>query len=140
MKFKCWIQNTSGNLCGTGLIVGKLYQLDCEPVSAEHASVALKQHSDLNLWHQRLGHLNVQHFKEAIQKKSVNGVKIQKTAKLSFCEGCVEGKMHRQPFKPVGEIRSIRKLQLVHSDVCGPMSTESIGGRKYFVTFIDDYS
>jgi len=29
---------------------------------------------------------------------------------------------------------------LVHSDVCGPMSTESIGGKKYFVTFIDDYS
>ena len=40
--------------------VGKLYQLECEPVSAEHASVALKQHSDLGLWHQRLGHLNAQ--------------------------------------------------------------------------------
>ena len=70
----------------------------------------------------------------------LNDVKIQKTAKLSFCEGCVEGKMHRQPFKPVGEIRSTRKLQLVHSDVCGPMCTESISGRKYFITFIDDYS
>ena len=43
--------------------------IDCEPVSAEHASVALKQHSDLNLWHQRLGHLNAQHFNEAIHKK-----------------------------------------------------------------------
>ena len=40
----------------------------------------------------------------------------------------------------MGEIRSSRKLELVHSDVCGPMHTESIGGRKYFVTFIDDYS
>ena len=139
-KSKCWIRNPSGNLCGTGLLVGKLYQLDREPVSAEHASVALKQHSDLNLWRQRLGHLNAQYLKESIQKKSVNSVKIQKTAKLSFCEGCVEGKMHRQPFKPVGEIRSTRKLQLVHSDVCGLMSTESIGGRKYFVTFIDDNS
>ena len=35
--------------------------------------------------------------------------------------------MHRNPFKPVGEIRSTEKLQLIHSDVCGPMSTESIG-------------
>ena len=51
------------------LLVGKLYQLDCEPVSTEHASVALKQHSDLDLWHQRLRHLNAQHLKEAIQKK-----------------------------------------------------------------------
>ena len=48
--------------------------------------------------------------------------------------------MHRKPFKTVGEIRSTRKLELVHSDVCGPMSVDSIGGRKYFMTFIDDYS
>ena len=40
----------------------------------------------------------------------------------------------------MGEICSTKKLQLVHSDVCRPMSTESFGGRKYFVTFIDDYS
>ena len=40
----------------------------------------------------------------------------------------------------MGELRSTRKLQLVHSDVCGPMQTESFGGQKYFVTFIDDYS
>ncbi len=47
--------------------------------------------------------------------------------------------MHRQPFKSVEKHQSTRKLQLVHSDVCGPM-TESIGGNRYFVTFIDDYS
>ena len=48
--------------------------------------------------------------------------------------------MQRKPFSAIGEIRSTRKLQLIHSDVCGPMPTESIGGNKYFVTFIDDYS
>ena len=66
-------------------------------------------------------------------------MKIPKRAELSFCEGCVEGKMQRKPFKPVGEIRSTRRLQCVHSDVCGSMPTESIGGAKYFVTFIDNY-
>ena len=48
--------------------------------------------------------------------------------------------MKRQAFKSVGEIRSKGRLQLVHSDVCSPMPTESIGGSRYFVTFIDDYS
>ena len=62
------------------------------------------------------------------------------TAKLSFCEGYIEGKMHRKPFKPVGEMCSTEKLQLVYSDVRGPMSTESIDGKKYFVTFTNDYS
>ena len=48
--------------------------------------------------------------------------------------------MHRQPFKSVGEgHHPSRKLQLVHSDVCGRMD-ESIGGKRYFVSFIDDYS
>ena len=64
------------------------------------------------------------------------------TSKLSFCEACAEGKAHiyRAPFKPVGEIQSTKRLELVHSDVAGPMKTESFGGAKYFVTFIDDYS
>ena len=48
--------------------------------------------------------------------------------------------MFRRPFKSVGEIRSTRKLQRVHRDVCGPMPVDSIGGKRYFVTFIDDYT
>jgi len=84
--------------------------------------------------------LGRQGLQETISKRLVNGISISKATELSFCEGCVEGKIHRKPFKPVGEIHSTARLQLVHSDVCGPMSTESIGGKKYFVTFIDDYS
>ena len=48
--------------------------------------------------------------------------------------------MARKPFKSVGEVYSVRKLQCVHSDVCGPMPTESIGRRRYFVTFVDEHS
>ena len=59
---------------------------------------------------------------------------------LSFCKGCLAGKMCRKPFPAVGDIRSMQRLQLVHSDVCGPMHMPSIGGAKYFVTFIDNYT
>ena len=68
--------------------------------------------------------MNVRYLQDLSQKEMVTGMKLPKEAQLSFCEGCVEGKMHRQP---VGESRhSSRKLQLVHSDVCGPMD-ESFG-------------
>ena len=40
----------------------------------------------------------------------------------------------------MGEVQSKKILELVHSDVAGPMKTESLGGARYFVTFIDDFS
>ena len=49
-------------------------------------------------------------------------------------------KMQRKPFPALRGIRSMRRLQLVHSEVCGPMPMESIGRSRYFVTFVDDYS
>ena len=58
---------------------------------------------------------------------------------LPVCESCLEGKMTTRPFSAKGE-RSKEPLQLVHSDVCGPLSVQDKGGYKYFVTFIDDYS
>lgn len=135
-----WIRDRTGKLYGMGILVGKLYQLDCEPIVGECASAAYEQRNDVDLWHQRLGHLNGQQLGDIARKELATGIKLPKMMRLAFCEGCVEGKMHRKPFKSVGGNHSTRKLRLVHSDVCGPMQTESIGGQKYFVTFIDDYS
>lgn len=70
----------------------------------------------------------------------MKGLCCSKADDLSFCEACLAGKMHRKPFPVIEKIPSFHKLQLVHSDVCGPMQTESFGGAKYFVTFTDDYS
>lgn len=139
-RTRCWIRKNDGELLGMGSLTDKLYQLDCEPATLEHVSVVQQQASDVDLWHQRLGHLSGQRLSDMSRKEPVIGLNLSTATKPSFCEGCVEGKMHRAPFKSVGEIRSSRKLQLVHSDVCGLMRTESIGGHKYYVTFIDDYS
>jgi transposase InsO family protein len=57
-----------------------------------------------------------------------------------ICEGCIFGKQHRESF-PVGKsYREKYPLEIVHSDICGPMQTTSIGGSSYFLTFIDDFS
>ena len=138
----CWIRDSDGKLNGMGTVVDKLYQLDCEAICCEKASAAMSQIPKVNeadVWHFRLGHASEQCIKNMAHKKLAIGIKLPKCAKLSFCERCIAGKMKRKPFKSVGEIISKRRLQLVHSDVCGPMPTESIGRNKYFVTFIDDY-
>ena len=133
----CCIWDENGKLRGKGSLADKLYQLNCQVVTIGYASVATTR-SDL--WHQRLGHVHESRLKKCVQNELVQGIDIARMTELSFCEGCLAGKMCRKPFPSVGEIRSTRKLQLVHSDVCGPMQTQSIGGAKYFVTFIDDYT
>ena len=55
-----------------------------------------------------------------VNKNLAKGIKISNSDSLLFCEGCVEGKMQRKSLKTLGEIRSSRRLELVHSDVCGP--------------------
>ncbi len=128
-----------GKLHGMGSLTDKLYHLDCKPTLAEHATIAQEHSNELDLWDQRLGHIDKQALRDISKKNVMTGIRIHKTATLSFCEECIEGKMCHRPFKPGGEIHSTRKLQLVYSDVCGPVQTESVGRRRYFVTFIDDF-
>ena len=140
IRTRCWIKNEKGKLCGMGSLSDKLYRLDCKPLPAEHISLALEQGSQMDLWHQRLGHLDEQHLKELVERELTSDIKIPKSSKLSFCEGCIEEKMHIKSFKSSQETHSTTKMELIHSDVCGPISVELIGGSKYFITFIGDYS
>ena len=55
------------------------------------------------------------------------------------CEPCLRGKLTNSLFSGTGE-RATQLLELIHSDVCGPMSTHAIGGYSYFITFTDDFS
>jgi hypothetical protein len=49
-------------------------------------------------------------------------------------------KATRKPFKPVVQKRASELLELIHTDVCGPISPVSLGGNMYFATFTDDFS
>jgi hypothetical protein len=62
-----------------------------------------------------------------------------KSTQEGICKGCALGKNIKKPF-PSSNNRSKETLDLIHSDVCGPMPVRSLGGSLYFVTFIDDYS
>ena len=56
------------------------------------------------------------------------------------CEGSTLGKQHRNSFLKKNQHKSSEPLEIIHSNVCGPMSVNSVGCSRYFVTFIDDYS
>ena len=58
---------------------------------------------------------------------------------LQVSKSCIEGKMTMSPFKAKG-YRAKEVVDLVHTDLYEPMSTNIRCGYEYFITFIDDYS
>eukprot|EP00795_Rhopilema_esculentum_P005567 gene5567-biopygen555 len=140
----CWIKDSDGKAVGKGRLVKRMYVLSCETdiTAAYHQSERMENSnpSTMDVWHQRLGHINRKQLLESVKKKLIKGVAIQGNDELNFRTGCAESKMSRKPFKSTEGIKTSRKLQIVHSDVCGPMSIQSFSGKRYFVTFIDDYS
>ena len=58
---------------------------------------------------------------------------------LGTCELCLMGKMTKTPFSRTME-RATELLEIIHTDVCGPMNIEACGGYCYFLTFTDDLS
>ena len=88
------------------------------------------------LWHMRLGHVG----EKSLQTLAMQGLlKGAKTCKLDFCEQCVLGKQKRVKFgTAIHNTEGI--LGYIHTDVWGPTKTASLGGKHYFVTFVDDFS
>ena len=54
-------------------------------------------------------------------------------------ETCKVFQMTKTPFTGFPE-RASDLLELIHTDVCGPMSSTARGGFQYFITFTDDIS
>lgn len=106
-----------------------LYHLQ---VKNETALFAASSKNSYTAWHRRFGHVSEKYIKSTIGDLS------EKEAKI--CEACVIGKMARLPFPKKSARLTSRPLELIHSDVCGPMQTESLGKKRYFLTFIDDFS
>ena len=143
---RCTISR-DGQLIATGHCANHVWYMDC-PVDCSHSAnrddvcaelKSVANEDKLLLWHQRLGHVNEKRLLHTVNENLIVGVG-HVEGSLPFCEACVQGKQTRKPFKTLADVQTTERLQLVHSDVCGPMSTPSLGGAKYFVSFTDDYT
>ena len=89
--------------------------------------------------HEIMGHCNyedVQKLKGVVKGMEIRG-SAEKPAQL--CEVCTKGKFtqtrNREP-----DSKANKPLELVHTDLAGPMKTPSIEGHRYTQVFTDDYS
>jgi transposase InsO family protein len=95
--------------------------------------------NSLALWHRRFAHLHPVALKKAI-KSTGTGNEPSPTftdESSNFCEICVRSK-HQQEFTRTSVPRSTQPFELVHSDLCGPFTTLTLGGASYYIIYIDD--
>ena len=92
--------------------------------------------NNIFFWHCRLGHISETRINKLYKEEFFDPYDYES---LGTCEFCLMGKMTKTPFSGHGE-RTSELLGLVHTDVCGPMTTEARGGYSYFITFTDDLS
>lgn len=107
----------------------------------QSAMISQQCNKNLMKWHQRMGHLNFEDLRKLKKKEIVDGLRDELCVKNEnpVCEVCMKAKIHQQPFRQSTR-RENDVLDLIHTDICGPFKTCSLGGAKYFATFIDDKS
>ena len=88
------------------------------------------------LWHCRLGHIGVKRMKKLHADGLLESLDYES---FDTCEPCLMGKMTKTPFSGTME-RATNLLEIIHTDVCGPMSVEARGGYRYVLTLTDDLS
>jgi hypothetical protein len=112
---------------------GHIVQIDCPTIQALiHDSISL-----IKLWHMRLAHLNYRSL--LTLGKMVTGLPKIHVEHDGICRGCSLGKNAKGSFLS-NDNRSKGILDLVHTDLCGPMTISSLSGYLYYVIFIDDHS
>lgn len=95
--------------------------------------------SEALLWHVRLGHASLTYL-QMMQKKEKILEDIEFDDSIKDCEVCILSKMEKVPFKQ-GRSRAERPLQMIHTDLMGPIKPKSWPGQKRFiVSFICDHS
>lgn len=154
----CKILDKNGNTRALATRSGKLYKMNfktcTETTIGEHKSspnVAFPSRSknndvsdcqivetveNVNIWHERLAHQGISHVKRILMDKNI---KFRDNPKDAVCEHCFAGKQHRLKFERSGS-RATELLEIIHADVCGPFSTTSLGGARFFLLLKDDFS
>lgn len=119
--------------------IGNLYYVNEAFESACAVSNGKVCKTTLETLHRRFGHGNFKDIRDAVKKGAVTGVELVKSETIINCDTCLKGKMTRTPF-PKGSDRKSKILEIIHTDVWGPIQSTSLGGAKYYVEFIDDHS
>ncbi|KAK1683958.1 hypothetical protein QYE76_044806 [Lolium multiflorum] len=124
-----------------GYVENNLYVVDLSKESPSFSTCLMAaKHDEGWLWHRRLGHVNMRNLKQLLKGEHIVGLTGVSFEKDRVCSACVAGKQlkKKHPIKSI--VTTSRPLELLHLDLFGPSHYDTLGGSKYGLVIVDDYS
>ncbi|XP_076661161.1 uncharacterized protein LOC143365143 [Halictus rubicundus] len=114
-----------------------LYVIDMKKTNTLES--LLTTNRDTIQWHRKLGHLSFANMQKLINiSEGMNSIsKFNNNPEI--CDICIKAKQTRNPFNGERD-RASKPLEIIHTDVCGPIEPTTWDGMKYFITFLDDFT
>nr|KAJ0216892.1 hypothetical protein LSAT_V11C300128750 [Lactuca sativa] len=92
------------------------------------------------IWHKRFSHLNFKNLSKISNQDLVRGIPKFSVVKDKMCSACEQGKQTKSSFKPKSCSSISVPLHLLHMDLFGPIPVRSLGGNKYTLVVVDEFT
>lgn len=102
-------------------------------------AVTMDRPTPCDIWHRRLGDYHLEGIRRMINTKAVQGLRPLRISDRPWVT-CFEQKQSYSKIPKTSTTRALTPVQLVYTDLCGSFCTTSVGGARYYMNFIDDYS
>jgi transposase InsO family protein len=148
MSYNCLFTNvdvsvfrrSDGSLAFKGVLDGKLYLVDFLKENANLDACLIAKTNMGWLWHRRLAHVGIKNLHKLLKGDHVLGLTDVCFEKDRPCATCEAGKQVGSTHHSKNVMTTSRPLELLHMDLFGPVAYLSIGGSKYGLVIVDDFS
>jgi transposase InsO family protein len=119
---------------------GKLYLVDFTTSKVTPETCLVAKSDEGWLWHRRLAHVGMRNLAKLQKDNHIIGLTNVVFEKDRVSSACQAGKEPGVPHHPKNVVTIKRPLELIHMDIFGPVAYISIGGSKYGLVIVDDFS
>jgi hypothetical protein len=133
-------RRSDGSLAFKGVLDNKLYLVDFSKENADVDTCLITKTNMGWLWHRRLAHVGMKNLHKLLKGEHVLGLTNVCFEKDRPCAVCQARKQVGTTHQSKNVITTSRPLELLHMNLFGPIAYLSIGGSKYDLVIVDDFS
>jgi hypothetical protein len=135
-----FFRRSDDSIAFKGVLEGQLYLVDFNENKAEFNTCLIAKTNMGWLWHCRLAHVGMKNLHKILKGEHILGLTNVHFEKDMVCSACQAGKQvgAHHPHKNI--MTTDRPLELLHMDLFDPIAYKSIGGSKYCLVIVDDYT